>query len=101
MIMCEQNASLVFYEKLDKLLCIDQFEHEQLLWVTNVLQHINMGMGFSFAPEYLLRFLNDHVKIIQTDQALPKLGLYATFNKNSQNPALKMITQALHNTTSI
>ena len=103
-IMCEQNASPVFYEKLDQLLGIDQLEHEQLLWVTNVLQHINltnMGMGFSFAPEYLLRFLNDHVKIIQTDQALPKLGLYATFNKNSQNPALKIITQALKNTINI
>lgn len=47
-IMCEQNASPVFYEKLDQLLNIDQLEHEQLLWVTNVLQHINLtnvGMG--------------------------------------------------------
>src|SRR5690606_42113050 len=42
MIMCEQNASPVFYEKLDKLLCIVQLEHAQLLWVTNVLQHINL-----------------------------------------------------------
>lgn len=100
LIMCEQNASPVFYEKLDQLLVIDQLKHEQVLWVTNVLQHINltnMGMGFSFAPEYLLRFLNDEVKVIETDRPLPKLGLYATFNKNSQNPALNIITQALNN----
>lgn len=72
--------------------------------MTNVLQHINltkMGMGFSFAPEYLLRFMNDHVKVIQTDQVLPRLDLYATFNKNSQNPALKMIAQALNNMSNI
>ena len=102
-IMCEQNASPVFYDKLNELITFDQLKHDQVLWVTNVLQHINlinMGMGFSFAPEYLLRFLNDQVKVIQTDQALPKLGLYATFNKNSQNPALNIITQALNNTTS-
>ncbi|KGT48172.1 LysR substrate-binding domain-containing protein [Acinetobacter sp. HR7] len=101
LIMCEQNASPVFYEKLDQLLVIDQLKHEQVLWVTNVLQHINltnMGMGFSFAPEYLLRFLNDEVKVIETDRPLPKLSLYATFNKNSQNPALNIITQALNNT---
>ncbi|WP_347473944.1 LysR substrate-binding domain-containing protein [Acinetobacter thermotolerans] len=101
LIMCEQNASPVFYEKLDQLLVIDQLKHDQVLWVTNVLQHINltnMGMGFSFAPEYLLRFLNDEVKVVETDRPLPKLGLYATFNKNSQNPALNIITQALNNT---
>ncbi|MFV5489970.1 LysR substrate-binding domain-containing protein [Acinetobacter sp. ASP199] len=104
LIMCEQNTSSVFYGKLDQLLGIDQLDHEQVLWVTNVLQHINltnMGMGFSFAPEYLLRYLNDHVKIIRADEVLPKLDLYATFNKNSQNPALKMITQALNNTINI
>ena len=57
-----------------------------------------MGMGFSFAPDYLLRFLNDEVKVIQTDRPLPQVELYATFNKNSQNPALNIITEALNNT---
>ncbi len=98
-IMCEQNASPVFYDKLNALLAFEQ--RAEMLWVTNVLQHINlinMGMGFSFVPEYLLRFLNDQVKIVPTDQALPQLGLYATFNKNSQNPALNIITEALNNT---
>jgi len=100
LIMCEQNASPVFYEQLNRLMSFEQLQHDQILWVTNVLQHINlinMGMGFSFVPEYLLRFLNEHVKIVQTDQALPQLGLYATFNKNSHNPALNIITQALDN----
>ncbi|WP_347473417.1 LysR substrate-binding domain-containing protein [Acinetobacter thermotolerans] len=102
-IMCEENASPVFYDRLNALISFDQLKHDQVLWVTNVLQHINlinMGMGFSFAPDYLLRFLNDEVKVIQTDRPLPKLELYATFNKNSQNPALNIITQALNNTTS-
>ena len=98
--MCEQNASPVFYAQLNHLMSFEQLQHDQMLWVTNVLQHINlinMGMGFSFVPEYLLRFLNEHVKIVQTDQVLPQLGLYATFNKNSHNSALNIITQALDN----
>lgn len=100
-IMCDQNASPIFYERLNTLMSFDQLKHDQVLWATNVLQHINlinMGMGFSFAPDYLLRFLNDEVKVIQTDRSLPQVELYATFNKNSQNPALNIITEALNNT---
>ena len=100
-IMYDQNASPIFYERLNALMSFDQLKHDQVLWATNVLQHINlinMGMGFSFAPDYLLRFLNDEVKVIQTDRPLPQVELYATFNKNSQNPALNIITEALNNT---
>lgn len=100
-IMCDQNASPVFYETLNTLMSFDQLKHDQVLWATNVLQHINlinMGMGFSFAPDYLLRFLNDEVKVIQTDRPLSQVELYATFNKNSQNPALNIITEALNKT---
>lgn len=100
-IMCDQNASPIFYERLNALMSFDQLKHDQVLWATNVLQHINlinMGMGFSFAPDYLLRFLNDEVKVIQTDRPLPQVELYATFNKNSQNPALNIITEAPNNT---
>lgn len=100
-IMCDQNASPIFSERLNALMFFDQLKHDQVLWATNVLQHINlinMGMGFSFAPDYLLRFLNDEVKVIQTDRPLPQVELYATFNKNSQNPALNIITEALNNT---
>ena len=100
-IMCDQNASPIFYERLNTLMSFDQLKNDQVLWATNVLQHINlinMGMGFSFAPDYLLRFLNDEVKVIQTDRPLPQVELYATFNKNSQNPALNIITEALNNT---
>ncbi len=98
-IMCDQNASPIFYERLNALMSFDQLKHDQVLWATNVLQHINlinMGMGFSFAPDYLLRFLNDEVKVIQTDRPLPQVELYATFNKNSQNPALNIITEAFN-----
>ena len=100
-IMCDHNASPIFYERLNTLMSFDQLKHDQVLWATNVLQHINlinMGMGFSFAPDYLLRFLTDEVKVIQADRPLPQVELYATFNKNSQNPALNIITEALNNT---
>ncbi len=101
-IMCEQNASPVFYDTLNALIPFDQQQHDHMLWVTNVMQHlnlINMGMGLSFVPEYLLKFLNDSVKVIQTDVELPKLGLYATYPNASNNVALKMIYSALNNVT--
>ncbi|WP_180073579.1 MULTISPECIES: LysR family transcriptional regulator [unclassified Acinetobacter] len=101
-IMCEQNASPVFYDTLNALIPFDQQQHDHMLWVTNVMQHlnlINMGMGLSFVPEYLLKFLNDSVKVIQTDVELPKLGLYATYPNASNNVALKMICSALNNVT--
>lgn len=89
LIMCEQTASPVFYE---------QMPAEQLLWVTNVLQHINLinlGMGYSFVPEYLLRFLDEHVAIIETDFEVQPLHLYANYRKNNHNLALQLITQEL------
>lgn len=98
LIMCDQNASPVFYDKLNTLIDFEK-NHEQMLWVTNVLQHINlinMGMGLSFVPEYLLKFLNDNVKVIRLDVELPRLGLYATYQRSSSNAALKMIADALN-----
>ena len=97
-IMCEQNASPIFYEKINQQLQLKHLPHHQMLWVTNVLQHINMinmGMGFSFVPEYLLKFLGDHVQVVATDFELPTLQLYASFRKNSKNAALQLITQEL------
>jgi LysR family hca operon transcriptional activator len=54
-----------------------------------------MGMGFSFVPEYLLKFLGDHVQVVATEFELPTLQLYASFRKNSKNAALQLITQEL------
>lgn len=97
-IMCEKNASPVFYDQLNQLMLFEQQQSDYMVWVTNVLQHINlinMGIGFSFVPEYLLKFLNPQVKIIPTDFDLPQLGLYANFAKNSSNTALKIISRVL------
>ena len=102
--MCEKNASPVFYDELNDLIPFDQQQHEQMLWVTNVMQHlnlINMGMGFSFVPEYLLKFLNENVKIIATDVALPTLTLYANYSRYNHNLALKYLQQALQQNPSI
>lgn len=94
LIMCEKNASPVFYDKINDLISFDQQQHEQMLWVTNVMQHlnlINMGMGFSFVPEYLLKFLSPEIKVIPCDVLLPKLSIYASFSRMSKNMALQRI----------
>lgn len=98
LIMCEQTVSPVFYEQVTRQVPIEQMPAEQLLWVTNVLQHINLinlGMGYSFVPEYLLRFLDKHVAIIETDFEVQPLHLYANYRKNNHNLALQLITQEL------
>lgn len=98
LIMCEQTASPVFYEQVTRQVPIEQMPAEQLLWVTNVLQHINLinlGMGYIFVQEYLLRFLDEHVTIIKTDFEVQPLHLYANYRKNNHNLALQLITQEL------
>ena len=98
LIMCEQNASPVFYEHVTHAIPVEQMPTERLLWVTNVLQHINLinlGMGYSFVPEYLLRFLADHVVILDTNFEVQALNLYANYRKQNQNLALQLITQEL------
>lgn len=53
LILCEQQASPVLYEKIQQHFDFEKMPKSQLMWVTNVLQHINlinMGFGFSFLP---------------------------------------------------
>lgn len=101
-IMCEQSASPVFYENIHQILPLEHIPHRQMHWVTNVMQHINlinMGMGYSFAPEYLLKFLSDDVQVIKTDFEIAPLHLYASFRKNSNHQALQLICKELKATT--
>lgn len=98
LILCEQSASPVLYEKIQQHFAFEQMPKQQLMWVTNVLQHINlinMGFGFSFLPEYALKFLNADIVIIKTEFTLPQLALYANYRKDATNPALKFILDAL------
>ena len=46
-------------------------------------------------PEYLLRFLADHVVILDTNFEVQALNLYANYRKQNQNLALQLITQEL------
>jgi LysR family transcriptional regulator, hca operon transcriptional activator len=98
LILCEQNASPVFYEKIQQYFNFEQLPTQQLMWVTNVLQHINlinMGLGFSFLPEYALKFLNADIVQVKTEFTLPQLALYANYRKDSANVALQWIVQEL------
>ena len=98
LIMCEQNSSPVFYEIINQQMGLDNIPSHQIVWVTNVLQHlnlINMGFGYSFLPEYALKFLNEDIQIVPTHFELPPLHLYANYRKDSQNHALSIIVQEL------
>ncbi|MGE8541507.1 LysR family transcriptional regulator [Acinetobacter sp. ANC 3813] len=97
-IMCEQSASPVFYEKINQILALEHLPRTQMHWVTNVLQHINlinMGMGYSFAPEYLLKFLSEDVQVVAVDFEIAPLHLYASFRKGSSHQALQLICNEL------
>lgn len=102
LIMCEQSASPVFYEKIQQCFAFQDLNHAQLLWVTNVLQHINLinlGLGFSFLPAYALKFLSDDVHLVETDFVLPELALYANYRRETQSAALQLIVEELRSYT--
>lgn len=98
LILCEQQASPVLYEKIQQHFDFEKMPKSQLMWVTNVLQHINlinMGFGFSFLPHYALKFLNPDIVAIPTQFALPQLALYANYRKDLNHPALDFILTQL------
>lgn len=98
LILCEQQASPVLYEKIQQHFDFEKMPKSQLMWVTNVLQHINlinMGFGFSFLPQYALKFLNPDIVTIPTQFALPQLALYANYRKDLNHPALDFILTQL------
>lgn len=98
LIMCEQSASPVFYEKIQHCFAFEELQSNQILWVTNVLQHINLinlGLGFSFLPAYALNFLSEDIHCVQPDFSLPDLALYANYRRDSQQAALQLIVQEL------
>lgn len=98
LIVCEQNASPVLYEKIQQHFDFEHMPRQQLMWVTNVLQHINlinMGFGFSFLPHYALKFLNPDIVQVATQFALPQLALYANYRKDLTHPALDFILAEL------
>lgn len=98
LIVCEQNASPVLYEKIQQHFDFEHMPRQQLMWVTNVLQHINlinMGFGFSFLAQYALKFLNPDIVQVATQFALPQLALYANYRKDLPHPALDFILAEL------
>lgn len=98
LILCEQQASPVLYEKIQQHFDFEHMPRQQLMWVTNVLQHINlinMGFGFSFLPHYALKFLNPDIVQVATQFALPQLALYANYRKDLTHPALDFILAEL------
>ena len=98
LILCEQQASPVLYEKIQQHFDFKHMPRQQLMWVTNVLQHINlinMGFGFSFLPQYALKFLNPDIVQVATQFALPQLALYANYRKDLTHPALDFILAEL------
>lgn len=98
LILCEQQASPVLYEKIQQHFNFEKMPKSQLMWVTNVLQHINlinMGFGFSFLPQYALKFLNPDIVAIPTQFALPQLALYANYRKDLNHPALDFVLTQL------
>ena len=98
LIICEAQASPVFYEQIQQHFPLQQLAPLQRIEVTNVLQHlnlINMGLGYSFLPEYALKFLNPDIHIVQTQFHLPQLQLYANYAKSNQKTALRLLVAAL------
>lgn len=97
-IICEQNASPIFFEKIDELIHNNMINPSKVMYASNLLQHINlinMGFGISFIPEYATKFLNEDIKILEPSFEVPLLDLYANFKYSTSNSTLNYITEEL------
>lgn len=100
LIFCDAQASPVFYEKIQQHFPLQRLPAQQRIEVTNVLQHlnfINLGLGYSFLPEYALKFLNPDIQIIATQFQLPNLALYANYANAPAHQALQLLINELEN----
>lgn len=99
-IICEQNASPIFFEKIDDLIHNNLINPSKIIYATNLFQHINlinMGFGISFIPEYAAKYLNEDIKILEPSFSVPLLDLYANFKYSTTNNTLNYITEELKN----
>ncbi|HEO1767714.1 TPA: LysR family transcriptional regulator [Acinetobacter baumannii] len=97
-IICEQNASPIFFEKINDVIHNNIINPSKVIYATNLLQHINlinMSFGISFIPEYATKYLNEDIKILEPSFEVPLLDLYANFKYSTTNPALDYITEEL------
>ncbi|MGB9038904.1 LysR family transcriptional regulator [Acinetobacter sp. 1124_18A] len=97
-IICEQNASPIFFEKINDVIHNNIINPSKVIYATNLLQHINlinMSFGISFIPEYAVKYLNEDIKILEPSFEVPLLDLYANFKYSTTNPALDYIAEEL------
>lgn len=97
-IICEQNASPIFFEKINDVIHNNIINPSKVIYATNLLQHINlinMSFGISFIPEYAVKYLNKDIKILEPSFEVPLLDLYANFKYSTTNPALDYIAEEL------
>lgn len=97
-VMCDVNASPIFFEKIENVLHQQSITPTKTLLATNILQHINMvnlGLGWSFLPEYALKFLHEDMKVLPIEFDAGNLNLYANIKKDNNNPAVNFILSSL------
>lgn len=99
-VLCDQNSSPVFFDKIDNFLNSHNIMPENIISASNLLQHINLinnGIGVGFIPEYATKYLNSNIKIFKNDLKIPSLPLYANYKSTNTNKALNFIINKLRN----
>ena len=97
-IVCDQLFSPVFYQRIQQFTEKENLKLQYKYQVTNALQHINlinMGLGWSFIPEYARQLLNSDVQSIELKQDLPTLPLYASYRTDAENPVLQFTAKII------
>lgn len=97
-IVCDPLFSPVFYQRIQEFTAKQHLKLQYKYQVTNALQHINlinMGLGWSFIPEYARQLLNPNVQSIELKQNLPTLPLYASYRTDAENPVLQFTAKII------
>jgi len=87
-----------FYQRIEEFTQKENLKLQYKYQVTNALQHINlinMGLGWSFIPEYARQLLNPNVQSIELKQDLPTLPLYASYRTDAENPVLQFTAKII------
>ena len=97
-IVCDQLFSPFFYQRIEEFTQKENLKLQYKYQVTNALQHINlinMGLGWSFIPEYARQLLNSNVQSVELKQDLPTLPLYASYRTDAENPVLQFTAKII------
>ncbi len=97
-IVSDEESSPQLYKVINEFFRTSKLKVNVVQHSTNILLNINlvgMGVGWSLVPAYVIPLLSDNIVVKNTVEPLPTIGLYVSYRKDSDNPAIELILKIL------